>query len=207
MSRNAIQITNSALIKLGASPINTFTDGGNATTMRSEFPAIRNLLLAEHVWHFVSTEEILSPLTGESSEDYDYVFQMPANVARVVSVTTGGDANPYDIRGGKIYASFNSINLRYVQSFSSDVTDDAQLYPDSFAHALTCRLAAHVGVNITQNRALTDLNMQEYMLAISQARFSGACERFDQVTSAEEWLDSRNSSLGEVDIGARHTAT
>tara|TARA_R110000782_G_scaffold58561_1_gene122258 strand:- start:440 stop:1063 length:624 start_codon:yes stop_codon:yes gene_type:complete len=206
MSRNAIQITNSALIKLGASPISTFTDGGNATTMRSEFPAIRNLLLSEHVWHFAS--ELVTPaaLNETVPGDWTYAFAIPPDCARITAFDVSGEVHPYEIRSGKIYYDFSTPTLRYVKNFPADATEDAVLYPDSFAYALTCRLAAHVGVNITQNTKLSGDLMQEYMLAVGQARFSGACERFDQVTRAQEWLDSRHGSLGDVDIGARHTA-
>ena len=136
MSRNAIQITNSALIKLGASPISTFTDGGNATTMRSEFPAIRNLLLSEHVWHFAS--ELVTPaaLNETVPGDWTYAFAIPPDCARITAFDVSGEVHPYEIRSGKIYYDFSTPTLRYVKNFPADATEDAVLYPDSFAYAL-----------------------------------------------------------------------
>ncbi len=185
----------------------SFASGGNATTLRNEFPAMRDLLLGGHIWYFASDLVSLTPLSGVSLGSWKFAFQKPTDCARIISITTKDMVYPYEMRADKLYSNMSVMDMRYVKSFPSDAALDGVLYPNDFAQALTCKIAAHIGVSVTQNRALTDLSARDYFEAIREARFNGACERYDQVLGAEDWLDSRYESSGYDDVGSRHTAT
>lgn len=68
MSLNALQIGNTALIKLGLPVMSSFDDKTPLSeVVRLRFAPLRDLILRNHAWHFAKKRITLYPISGEPS--------------------------------------------------------------------------------------------------------------------------------------------
>jgi hypothetical protein len=83
-----VSICNSALIKLGASPIqNLLEDSKEARLCNLQFEKIRNSVLRSSPWSFAMRRAELTPVTGATLEfGSQNVFQLPSDCLRVVKM-------------------------------------------------------------------------------------------------------------------------
>ena len=209
----ALQICNSALIKLGAKSISALT---GLTTKEydlcvAQYPRLRNALLRGHPWAFakVVTDSLTTIAADAMTETYSYKHTIPTStpVARILSFTNSDNVSvDYEIVGAYIYSNEETPRLRYIRSYTA--VDDGATFPDDFAEALANLLAAEMSVSLTQNQSLRDTYMQAFAYALSQARFNGAIENvaYDPGTS-DDWLAAHYGLTTQADPPYRNTPT
>lgn len=195
MPSTALSICNSALIKLGAKTITTFTDDRKEAELCSaRYPLIRDNLLRGHTWAFAKRAISLTPDDVSDLPSWEQMFSAPSSVARIISIKDADDNTiEYELINGHIYADESSIIVRYVMKY--DDVDDGVEFPSDFGEALASMLAADICISLTQTQALRQTYMDEFSYALSMARFNGAVERSDEVIIAEDWTGSRSLPL------------
>lgn len=203
MSQTALQICNSALIKIGAKTITSLDDGSKpAELCTARYPTLRDMLLRDHVWSFSKAAVTLSAL-AEASPVYpwDYQLQLPSDCARIVGLSVEDNELQFERIGQILHVKEDEADLRYIQNFSD--VDDGFAFPDDFAEVLANLLAAEIAVSLTQTQSLRDDYLNMYQERLRQARFNGAVERNDQPVTSSSWTDAHDTGSIEIDPSRR----
>lgn len=201
----ALQICNSALIKLGAKTISALT---GLTTKEYDlcverYPRLRNALLKSHVWAFAKViDESMTSAANATTlvEIWDWKHTLPTTipVGRILSVTTLDDIPiPFEVVAGYLYANEQSVRLRYTRTYTA--VDDAAALPDDFGEALSNLLAADICVSLTQNQGMKDGLLQAYQSSLATARFNGAIETYPVQGASDDWLMAHAGMTGDLD--------
>ncbi|CAK0740105.1 Phage portal protein [Azospirillaceae bacterium] len=152
MALTAIGLCNRALLKIGASPINSFDDGAvEAEIAGALYSPNRDALLSAHSWSFASTQMILPRLVNVPIADYAYAFQLPSDFLRSLSAGASGRGRglEYRITGRMLHCNSETVTLSYL--FRPNETD----FPAFFDQALIARLAAEFCTPLTESTSRT----------------------------------------------------
>jgi hypothetical protein len=83
-----LSICQSALTRLGASPITSFADGtAEAIICANNWPDLRRTLLTEHPWNFATTTRQVTLLSDTPATLWDYAYQLPGDCLDLRSLT------------------------------------------------------------------------------------------------------------------------
>lgn len=160
MALSDIGLSSRALVRIGASPINSF----NEQTAESEiagalFPQIRDALLSAYPWSFASAQVTLDQLASAPIADYSYAYALPNDFLRALSAGNGsrGRGLNYRLSAGALHTNAAQVVLTYVYR------PEEESFPPYFDQALITRLAAEFCIPITEStsRAETLFNMAE----------------------------------------------
>lgn len=199
MAVSDVSIANVALMRLGASQINTLTDNNErARVMNSLYEQLRRSELRKRRWRFSITRTSLAALSTAPDSDYARQFQLPNDYLRLLE---GGDliqvadltdyryfSNAlYSVEGGKVLTSLGApLHIRYIR----DVTDTA-LWDVAFDEYFGCCLAVAACARITESTAkMADL-MAERKTALIGARAANAMETASEHPTDSEWITAR----------------
>lgn len=159
MAASQISIVNSALVKLGASPVLAITDNvKRAKAMAAMWEPSRDRLLRAFRWSFAMVRTKLPALADVPSWGFGTQFQLPADCLRLDFVSElfvglslsdyrDSDESDFALEGRKILCDLAvPLPIRYVARVT-----DVSLYDACFAEALACRLALDCCEEITQS--------------------------------------------------------
>ena len=91
MALSDIALCSRALIRLGAAPITSFSDGTAESEIAGAlFGPVRDSLLSAYSWSFATGQVDLSALGTAPVADYQRSFQLPADFLRAMSAGSGG---------------------------------------------------------------------------------------------------------------------
>ncbi len=148
MALNDVALASRALIRIGAAPITSFTDGSvEAEIANALFEPVTNALLSSYAWSFATAQEELTQLMTDPVADYNYAFQLPNDFLRALSagVGTRGRGLAYRIHQNTLHTNSSSVVLTYVFRPSEES------FPPYFDQAVIARLAAEFTIPITEN--------------------------------------------------------
>lgn len=197
MPQTLLQVANSALIKIGASPISGLTQGVKpAELANARIRPVRDMLLRGHVWNFARGKASLTAVASDIDK-WGWYYVIPTNVLRILSLFDGEDGlriDDYEIMSGRIYTDAVVLFLRYIDLPAT--SDEAnETYPDDFAEAWASYLAAELSTALYDSPDRRQQWMQQYESLMRSARFNGAVEQPLRVIEASAWLDSRHTYL------------
>lgn len=154
MALTDLQLTNTALLKLGATKITSFSDGSaEADIADALYVPIRDAMLSAYPWSFATTQvSLASPATAPIA-DYTYAFTLPTDHVRTLSVGSGtsGSGVNFRLSGTRIQTDTNPIILTYIRK-PAETT-----FPPYFDLALIARLSAELCVPLTENSARAEV--------------------------------------------------
>lgn len=182
MAQNQVDVANSALQRVGASPIVSFSDPTpEARAISIAFDSNRRDEFRKYPWNFTISRAQLAPDSTAPAFDYKYQFTMPADCLRVLRPK---DANcDWVVEGRKILTNYyNPLNLRYI----SDVADPAQ-WDSSFYNIFAIALAIDICDKLTQSNTKKQMLMKEYDDAISDAKRADGIESGAEVPQDDDW--------------------
>ena len=191
---SAIEICNSALIRLGANTITSFTDNTTeAKACNQIYERVRDAVLVAHPWNFALVRESLAKLSSIPSWGYANEFQLPVNCLRVVEVQD--KAIKYEIEGRKILANIDPFNIKYISQVTS-----TGYFSNQFREALEKKLALELAFLIVQSSTQQQLLQQEYDMALADARSFDAQEGGPESYIYDDFINSRVSGVdfGEI---------
>ncbi len=148
MALSDIALCARALVKIGAAPITSFSDGSaEAEIANALFGPVRDSMLSSYPWGFASGQVALNLLEESPLADYAYAFQLPADFLRGLSAGVGGRGRglSYRIMRGQLHANSNAVVLTYI------FRPEEEEFPPYFDQALIARLAAEFTIPVTEN--------------------------------------------------------
>lgn len=192
MATSEIPIVNSALILLGAEPINSLSDTSKSAKIANRmYDYLRKDVLLSHPWNFAVARKELSATVNTPEYDYTYEFTLPSDVLRVLD-TDLPRGEPWEIgmnpsSGAKVFMTNSSaVKIKYIK----DLTDTT-LFTPTFEQALAARMASAWAYALVQSATLQQNMYSLYKDLLSSARSFDAQESSDQELEANEWLDVR----------------
>lgn len=166
---NQVEIINQALIKIGANIINDLSEGSIEATLAGQLWSVsRRAVLRSHPWNFAVREQSLAPSIGQSSYNYTYAQQLPANFLRLIKVF---DQNDYKIQNGYLFTNYNPTVIKYIYD-----NTDPNTWDSVFTDVVSSRLAAELSYPLTKSAALMTSMFNIYAAKLQTARYIDASE-------------------------------
>lgn len=172
-------------------------DNAASRAIEAVYDGVLENLLRAYRWAFAIRRAKLARLTENPVYGYQFQYQLPADCLRIDAITEFthqewhcGYTLPvprHQIEGRKILTDMESpVLLRYGAKI-----DDPSLYDSAFTEAFACALAVEVCETITQSSTKKQAAMQDYDLAIRQARQASAIERPPIQQQDTSWYTAR----------------
>jgi len=145
----AISICSNALVLLGHDVISSFSDDGIGAKVANSFYETTLLaILGGYKWNFATKQVKLNLLTEKPLNRWQYMFQLPTDNIRVITVHRVSD---YEIVGDKIYSDSKELDIDYMHR------PDESFFPPLFREAFEFHLASKWAIPVTENATNADL--------------------------------------------------
>lgn len=178
-----IDIASNALVRIGAEPISSFTEGGASGQAAANLyePTIR-ALLTEHRWRFAAGKRQLARLVSAPLNEYSYAYQLPSDMLLMYRVYPSGN---YEIFEDKLYTNATSVEIDYLFRPS-----EAQ-FPAYFQLACEYKLASEFALIVTSNRTLAETYEFKANEQMKKARFADSQGRPQANIYTFDYMDVR----------------
>lgn len=190
MAHSNVHLVNTALIRLGQSPITSLTDqtSKRARLANQLFESVRDSVLSENQWNASVVRAELAELTTKPVFGFNRAFQLPSDFLRLIRVgdqfRTG--SFPFRIEGRTLVSDEANVKITYVARLKDPTRMDEFL-----KHAITTRLSAELSLALTGSETKFRAMWALYGQAISEARFHDAVQSPIETLGGSEWLDAR----------------
>lgn len=166
MALNDVALSSRALIRIGAAPITSFSDGtAESEIANALYAPVRDAVLSAYPWTFATKQAALVQLSEGPVSDFTYAYQLPIDFLRAISAGVGsrGRGLRYQIVGTELHTNSAEVILTYIYR------PDEASFPPFFDQALIARLAAEFTIPVTENtsrgEAMFKLARDEYEYA------------------------------------------
>lgn len=179
---SAVQICNYALGAIGhATTITSLTENSTAAARCNlVYERDRLSLLADHDWSFARKNRTLVELNADPPGYWDYAYQEPGDLVRVVALYDAvwerqSDTRRIDYERGLVTLSGNDYGVIYtdLQSakiiYTADVSDPTRL-PQAFVDALYYRIAASIALPMTGDPQMARSMEQKATMMLMRAQ-------------------------------------
>jgi hypothetical protein len=188
MADSFVDISNQALIKIGASTIMDFApteDSKAAKLCGLVYKRARDYVLRNHPWNCATKRVNLSPDVIVPAYGYDAQFALPADCLRVLLVNQLKD---FKVEGRFVLCNESSIDLKYITRI-----EDATLIDEMCADAIACRIAYEISYAMTESSQLKKDMYDQYRDCLRKAKFVDATEDPSQEFISDAWFQARIS--------------
>ena len=175
MALNDVALCSRALIRIGANPITSFTDGSVEAEIASAlFEPTTNALLSSYQWSFATKQVALTLLGNDPAADYSHAYGLPNDYLRALSAGSDkrGRGTNFRIQGTALHANVASVVLTYIYR------PDEVNFPPYFDQAVITRLAAEMTIPVTENTSR------------AEAMFRMADDEFKRARQIDAQMDS-----------------
>lgn len=163
---SAVQLCNSALIKLGLDTISSLNDTNKrAKYCKKQYPILRDKVLYEHPWNFAMTMVQVAQSSTTPVFEWDYSFVLPNDVLRVLNVKDNDDGTlKYEVghdsdNGNRVlWSNEASMSIKYTRR----VTDVTQ-YSPAFGEVVSTLMAAELAMPLVQSRTIAEFWLKAYL--------------------------------------------
>ncbi|MCB1884822.1 MAG: hypothetical protein KDG89_12640 [Geminicoccaceae bacterium] len=160
MPLTAVELCSTALLKIGALPIESFdAPTTEARLARLFYGPLLDSLLGGYPWSFSLTQARLVPDGAAAPGDFGHVHFLPGDMLRAISA----DAGAYRVMGRRLHASTSPVVLTYQRRPA-----EADL-PPYFVQVLINRLAAEFCLPLTESASRA-----EYLMRLAGAELKAA---------------------------------
>lgn len=148
MALSDIALCSRALIRIGAAPITSFSDGTAESEISGAlFPPVRDALLSAYGWSFATGQIALNELSDPPLADYERAFELPTDFLRALSAGAGGKGRGLNFRIARNAVHTNSSEVLLTYIFRPAEEE----FPPYFDAALIARMAAEFTIPVTEN--------------------------------------------------------
>lgn len=195
-----VDIANSALFKIGDSPIQSFAEESRrARVVTTLYPAKRRELLMRYRWTFAMSRAALAPLAAAPAFGFTFQFNLPADCLAVVGIFDQSESlrnytsskEAYKIEGRRLLFVDNAVNIYYV----ADVEDTSKFDP-LFAEALALRLATDLVYALSTGQSRSPQIERDFRDTLRVAKQQNAIQSTPEIIEADEYLSARYSDRG-----------
>ena len=189
MAQTAVDICNSALLRVGAASIMSLDDNSmEARACTVCYDSNRRAELRKYLWRFAIKRVVLAPDSTAPVFDYAYAFTLPSDCLRVLPPDIP-DCD-WSVEGRKILTNYpdssTTLNLKYI----ADITDATQ-FDSAFYDVMSLSLASDLAEKLTMDPNKKRLIDSEYAAAVALARGTSAFEMVPVVPADTGWLLTR----------------
>lgn len=195
--RSLLQIANTALMKIGASPINSFDDEiKEADYAKQRLPEVVAFILRDYTWAFAKR---YIQLEGERGPDippfWTFKIKLPTGSIKLLGLDDVLGEVQYERMGDYLLTNRAPAILRYVAlPIGGSIAENKEVFPEDFAEAAACMLASELAHTISGSQALKDVYLNDYSALIRKARHNGAVERGTPVViESDDWIIARRA--------------
>jgi hypothetical protein len=186
MSNTAVDICNSALIKLGQERINTLNDNNKRSRLcKEQYSKILNKTLRNSNWSFAQKRTVLST-SGQTAWGELYKFPLPLDFVKMVEVENKFGYKHKREGGDLVTPADSPINIKYI---SSDTAE--HLFDPTFLEAAACMLAYDLCYALTQSTSLKESLLTEFDYWVGQARSFDSQDGSPDDFEFDGWIDPR----------------
>ncbi len=173
-----VQIINLALGRLGANEITSLNEGTTEQKLAvNAWDIARRACLRDHAWNFAATDVELNQISGYTSFEYQFAYQLPSNNIRLLQVY----GNPtFKIQGRKILSNQSVCKIKYI----ADITDTSE-WDASFTDLVAQRLAADMAFALTKSQSTADSNYSIYAQKLKAAKHIDSTEDVQDMLGGE----------------------
>jgi hypothetical protein len=189
-----VEIANRALSKIGDRSIVSLTEDSNSARAINEcYVVARQNEIRRHPWHFAKKRALLAASVTTPAFDFAYAFALPADCLRVLMPHPESESVQYD---GRIDWKIEGRNILSNQAgplkvtYLADIADPEQ-FDAAFVDAFAARLAAEVAMRLTGSAEKKRMAMEEYRMALLEARRVNAFEQFSIERPMGDWEIAR----------------
>jgi len=208
MATSAVEICNSALLKLGAQRISSLIENNKRAKLCNErYEGLRKEVLRAHPWNFAIGRATLVQLGTTPEFEYNFEYALPTDCLRVLNTEDesgtrsrvqavpnshlyfeGGVSNRagFKIEGRKLLTNETEVRIRYIL----DLQDTTKFDPN-FDDALATRMAAEFSYALVQSNSLSANMYGLYDLAMARARTRDGQEGTPDDLQADFFVTSR----------------
>ncbi len=190
MATSSVDICNSALILLGATPIVTLADNTKeAILCNHEYSKVLKEFLGGHPWNFATyrTEIAADGALPTGWWGWTYAHSLASDVIRVLDIEDSDTGLAWAVESGrKIMADHTPVRPVYIKNVT-----DTTLFPAYFEKALVYQLAIRISYSLTQSATLIQQLRTDADMAVREARSFDAQEKSLQQVAAEEYINAR----------------
>ncbi len=149
-----VEIANRALLKVGATRINSMQDNKTEAVVINEYYELAyQWMLAQYPWSFAMKVEALSRIPEAPLEDYAFAYELPQNYIWVQRVYPNSN---FKIMGTQLWTNEKQISVKFIERA------DEAIIPAYFEQAFMVYLASLIAVPLTEN-------VQKEMSLVAQA--------------------------------------
>lgn len=171
-------IVNKALLKLGQETITNITDNNERAKIANKiFDSVKDSVICAHRWAFATKRASISADETALAFGWKYRYALPQDFLRLNEICNSDprETDNYEIEGGFILCDYATpLKIKYLASIDTPAT-----FPPYFCEALACKLAFEFCERLKQDQSRKQMLMQEYGLAISEAK---KCNAIQQAT-------------------------
>lgn len=139
-----LNICSRALLAIGADEITSFEDGTvEAKVAKAKFDITKRDLLSIYPWSFSTTETFLARVAGEELAIYKYIYELPDDCLRAITLRGDYTNAAYTFRGARI----NTDEEKPILVYTADCS--VQKMPPYFISLLIDRLARDFLIPVT----------------------------------------------------------
>jgi hypothetical protein len=199
MSQVVAGICTSAMIKLGAEPIEDLQeDSKEARLCRIQYPKIRDAVLRSAPWSFAIKRVQLSPSNTNLLFGDQNVFQLPQDCVKFLKLYDNRPHSRYTIEGDNLMTNLETVEGWYISN-----AIEPEKYDPSFKEALASWLAADLCYSLTQSNNLKQELLTTGTMIMGEARSYNSQEVTPEDFQFDEFLDARRGGralYGEPDF-------
>jgi len=157
-----VSIANSALLKVGASRINSFDDNKvEAVIIKEFYERSYRALLSMYPWSFAMKSVALAQLPDKPANEYEYAYALPNDMVWVQRTFPNSN---YKIVGRELHTNERTISLKYTCRAQEEHMSI------QFEQAFMYYLASQICISITENVKKDELLYIQYQDHLKRAK-------------------------------------
>ena len=186
-----VAICNTALNRLGANTITSFTENSKeARLCNSEYSGIRDQVLRAHPWNCTISRATLAQDSDAPSFGFAYQYTLPTDpyCLRVLDVrTVTGDIKlDHEVQGRELLTEESTVDITYIQRL-----EDTSLYDPLLYQALVFRMAWKLSFPIMRSHTVMGQMGSMYEAVVREARTIDSQEGTPETIDTETLTDLR----------------
>jgi len=161
-------------------------------------------IFTEGLWNFATvTEKITDDGAGTPIPGFSFVFDKPASWVRTITISPTSlfdvEAN-YRDEGGKIYANFDELYIRYISNEKA-ADDEMASWPPTFAKLAGAYLAKECAERLSGSSEKAAGLAEEYKKTLASAKNKDALDQSKMILRPGNWLRAMRGSSQVRDRG------
>ncbi|WP_019644552.1 hypothetical protein [Novispirillum itersonii] len=203
MVASVVGLCNLSLSLLGAQDIAALDEASpEARACARHFGPCLEAVLRDHPWNFATRRVVLAPLAAPVAPGWTYAYALPPDclLARELVVPQGSAAARFSVEYAPGAGRVLLTDLAGAALVYTARTEDTASFDPLFVQALSWRLAAHLAMPLTRDRALLQMAQTLYLNTLTQAQRADANEGVPESPRDPSWIAARGIASGWDDV-------